>query len=289
MRFDPGKAWPHPVLRPPSYGDDYPQAEFEVEIEVSKINNNSAIEVDAVFELSDERLLDLISSKAAHYCLLVKAPKAHFRDLIESSGQHVNKVYSRGELSGRVEFLPFVISTKELFSFKSNGWHNDFAGRDFNIPSGAVLAEDVPKDYWIDTAQEAPIGSIFGTRTSPDLPDGRWRCVLSEEERVWIEMSNLDSTKYVTARDNANNRPESQYLMNGLYLPALIAVLNEVDKSPSDFQDYRWFDSLNRRLEELDCRPLGEVGADRLIDAQKILDSPFTKMPLIADTEMDAS
>ena len=289
MRFDPGKAWPHPVLRPPQYGDDYPHAEFEVEIEVRKINNNSAIEVNAVFELSDGKLLDLICSKAAYYVLLVKAPRAHFRDLIESHDHHVHKTYSKGELSGRVEFLPFVICSQALISFNSNGWHEIYAGQSFNIPSGAVLAEDVPKDYWIDIAEESPIGSIFGTRPNTNLPDGRWRCELNEEDRVWIEMSDVDSSSYSDARDRANNRPESQYLMNGLYLPALITVLNEVDSSPSDYQDYRWYDSLNRRLEELDCRLLGADAADRLVDAQKILDSPFAKMPLIAGSEMDDS
>ena len=264
-----------------------PYAEFEVEIEVKKINNNSAIEVDAEFELSDGTILDLISTKAAHYVLLIKAPKAHFRDLIESHDHHVNKVYSKGELSGRVEFLPFVICSNELNSYESNCWHEVYDGRSFNIPAGAVLAEDVPKDYWIDNAEEAAIGSIFGTRPNSDLPDGRWRCVLDDENRVWIEMSFADSSRYSNARDRANNTPESQYLMNGLYLPALITVLNEADMSPIDYREYRWFDSLNRRLEELDCQLLGAEAADRLIDAQKILDSPFAKMPLIADSEMD--
>ena len=56
MKFDPGKAWPHPVLRPPSYGDDYPQAEFEVEIEVKRIkgallHDSTAARVVALFQL----------------------------------------------------------------------------------------------------------------------------------------------------------------------------------------------------------------------------------------------
>ena len=52
MRFDPGKAWPHPVLRPSSYGDDYPQGEFEVETEVVRVKGSTAVEVYASFELS---------------------------------------------------------------------------------------------------------------------------------------------------------------------------------------------------------------------------------------------
>ena len=53
-------------------------------------------------------------------------------------------------------------------------------------------------------------------------------------------MSDDDSIRYQAARERANNRPEGQYLMNGLYLPALTAVLNEVDRSVEDFQDCRW-------------------------------------------------
>ena len=51
MRFDPGKAWPHPVLGPPSYGDDYPHAEFEVEREVERAQGSTSVEVTAEFEL----------------------------------------------------------------------------------------------------------------------------------------------------------------------------------------------------------------------------------------------
>ena len=55
MRFDAGKAWPHPVLRPPSYGDDYPHAEFEVEIEIKRITGSTAIEVAAEFQTQRSR------------------------------------------------------------------------------------------------------------------------------------------------------------------------------------------------------------------------------------------
>ena len=67
MRFDPGKAWPHPVLRPPSYGDDYPQAEFQVEIEVKRVKGSTAVEVHADFELSDPSLLRLIKQDKARF------------------------------------------------------------------------------------------------------------------------------------------------------------------------------------------------------------------------------
>ena len=102
-------------------------------------------------------------------------------------------------------------------------------------------------------------------------------------------MSSLDARQYQTARVQANNQPEGQYLMNGLYLPAVIALLNEVDQNAEDYQDYRWFTSLDQRLEAVGCRPLGNNSSNRLVDAQKILDSPFPRMPLIARAGMDGS
>lgn len=284
MKFDPGKAWPHPVLRPHSYGDDYPRAEFEVEIEVKRVKGSTAVEVDVEFELSDPDLLQLVEEGSGRYVLLIRASRTHFRDLIESTEPHITKRFSGGELSGRVEFAPFLVCTRELSGFRAVGWHSDFAGRTFDIVTGAVLAEDVPKDYWVDTADEAPLGSIFGHESQRNVPDGRWQCRL-DDDRVWIVMSEADANLYTTARNRANNQPEGQYLMNGLYLPALLAVLKDADQNPEDYRDFRWFASLDQRLDAVGCKPLGSKDADRLVDAQKVLDSPFPKMPVIAQGE----
>ena len=286
MRFDPGKAWPHPVLRPPSYGDDYPRAEFEVEIDVQRAEGSTSIEITAEFELSDPDLLRLVEEGVAQYVLLIRASKTHFREMISSGVQHMEARFSGGELSGRVEFVPFLISTGQLQGFRAEGWHPDFSGRTFDISPGSVLAEDVPKDYWVDTADEAPLGSIFEHRLDSTLPDGRWELDLAGD-RVGIVMSKSDAQKYTDARKQVNNRPESQYLMNGLYLPALIAVLNEADGNADDYSDYRWFASLDHRLATVECKRLGDTNTSRWADAQKILEMPFTKMPLIVEAGAD--
>lgn len=288
MKFDPGKAWPHPVLRPPSYGDDYPRAEFEVEIEVKRTIQSTAVEVDAYFELSEPSLLELLKQNKAQFALLICSSQTRCRELLKSSRPNIKHSFPAGSLSGRVEFAPFLVCIEALTDFQAGGWHSDFAGRKFDIEPGAVLAEDVPKDYWIDTADEAPLGSIFGHRSSPNIADGRWEYQLAED-RIYIVMSDTDSRQYGIAREQVGNQPEGQYLMNGLYLPALIAVLNEVDQDPDDYRDYRWFASLDQRLEAVECPPLGENSSNRSIDAQKILDSPFLRMPLIARAGMDDS
>ena len=199
MRFDQSKAWPHPVLRPLSYGDDYPHAEFEVEIEVSRGQGSVAVEVEADFQLSDPDLLRLVDEGSGQYVLLIKASKTHFRGLIRSDVPHMQEIFTAGDLSGRVEFAPFLVCTRALTGFRAEGWHPDFNGRRFHIAAGSVLAEDERKEYWVDTADEAPLGSIFAHKLGPDLSDGRWEYDLVED-RIWIVMSKDDSTRFPSGK-----------------------------------------------------------------------------------------
>lgn len=126
MRFDPAKAWPHPVLRPPSYGDDYPKAEFEVDIEVRRVKRSTAVQVNAIFELSDPDLLNLVAQGAARYVLLIKASQTHFRDAIETAEKEISSTFPTGALSGRTEFAPFVICTEHVARFVSNNLASGF-------------------------------------------------------------------------------------------------------------------------------------------------------------------
>ena len=281
MRIDPGKGWPYPVLRPPEYGDDYPKAEFEVDIELKLARGSVAVDMTAEFDLSDPDLLQLVQRSAAEYVLLVKSSKTHFRRAFCSAKPRIEESF-RGELSGRVEFSSFLVCVESQSDFVARGWHPDFAGLSFDLMPGFVLAEDKPKEYWIDAADEAPISTIFEQRPGGKR-DGLWECVL-DGHRVQIQLSDADSKCFQSAREQVNNTPAAQYLMNGLFLPVLIHVLNEADKNPDDYSEYRWFDSLDNRLEALELKSLGSDQADRAIDAQKVLESPFVKMPMIAET-----
>ena len=284
MRFDPGKAWPHPVLRPPSYGDDYPDAEFQVEVEIRRTQRSTAVEMEADFVLSDPDLLSLVRDARAQYSLLIRAPKTHYRALLQSSDTTITSSIGAGVVSGRVDIQPFLTCTETLDDFRAQGWHKDYANRAFRVLPGTVLAEDVPKIYWIEPADEAPLGAIFEHRSRPHIPDGQWHCEF-EDDRIGIAMSVDDSRRYSVVRERVNRTSEGQYLMNGLYLPALVYVLSVADRDHDEYSDRRWFSALDQRLESLGCKPLGTESSDRLVDAQKILEAPFGKMPIIVQAE----
>ena len=76
-------------------------------------------------------------------------------------------------------------------------------------------------------------------------------------------------------------------MINSIYLPALIHVLSEADQSEREYSGYRWFSTLDQKLGELGCPPLGRGAPDRLADAQKLLNSPLGRLPQFADSDSE--
>lgn len=57
-----------------------------------------------------------------------------------------------------------------------------------------------------------------------------------------------------------------------------------VDADRSECESYRWFETIATRLNDLDgCRPIGDPNADRLMDAQRILEAPFRRLPVLRE------
>ena len=283
MRFESNKAWPHPVLRPKSAGDDYLRAEFEVDIRLERVPRTSVAKMTARFELSDADLLQLVTNGQAEFSVLIRAPRTQFRGAERTSESTIEREFEAGKLAGRVDISSFLIATGDLIDFRANGWHRDFDNLTFNISAGSVLAEDTPYSYWIDTLDDKPAGSIFQLESREGIESGAWSYDL-RRDLVYILMSPPDYARFTEARTRVAGSPEAQNIMNGLYLPALIAVLFSADRDTEQFEHTRWFASLRQRLIDIGAKTLGDQEADRATDAQKLLGLPFDRMPSLGQT-----
>ena len=281
MTFDPQKLYPYPVLRPQS--EDYPLAEFQVTMKVERVEQTTALTVEAEFMLSDPDLLSLVEQDRACYVLQIRAPQTYFRSALYDTKSHITKDFSQGLIAGRTEFSPYLVATDHIREFRASGWHSDYAEMSFGIEPGMVLAVDQHEEYTIDTAEEAPLGSIFQLFENSRLSGDLWR-IDHGSDRVTIEMSPQDHARFTAARESVNNRPDAAYIMNSVYLPALIWVLQEGDNDSEEFNDKRWFRSLNARLESRNLPKIGEK-SNRLVDAQTLLEYPFAKLPLLAEQD----
>ena len=275
MKYDPGKAYLYPVLRPGGEDRDYPHAEFEAELNVERIEGQTAVRASASFALSAPDLLALVGEGVAKYVLLVRAPASHHRSAHTSPGPEITAKFGDGELAGRTEVRGLLVAVKDLQDFRADGWNPDYEGMSFDIGAGSVLAEDEPKEYWIDNAEEADIGSFFDVVPDEknELGNGQWRCDL-HDDKVHLRMSVDDFRSFKKARKRVNEMGEALYVMNGVYLPALVYALQQADATGDDYAHCRWYRSLNARLAELRLPELGD-GANRLADAQRLLEEPF--------------
>lgn len=280
--FDPQKSYLYPVLRPQS--DDYPKAEFEVTVNVDRIENTTALVVEADFMLSDPDLLNLVEQGSARYVLQVRSPKTYYRSSFSTGENHIRADFPNGRLAERTEFSPFLVATKPIHDFRASGWHEDYAGMSFAIETGSVLAVDQHVEYTIDVTEEGDVGSIFELVETGKIPDGMWG-IDHGNDRVHIEMSPQDCARFKVARESANNRPEAAYIMNSIYLPALIWLLVEGDKDNEELSDRRWFRALDACLSRKGLPLLG-MKSDRVKDAQQLLEYPFHKLPFLSDQDV---
>lgn len=279
MKFAIAKSYPHPVLRIGS--SDYIDTEFEMEFSVERIQSTTAIEINAKFILTDPYLRQQIKTENAEYLLLVRCNTTFFRQEFRATEPNLNNVFTSGLLAGRTEFSPFIVSKNRIIGFRSDNWNSDYDNLSFNIEPGSVFATAPPEIFWIDTADETQVGSIFESLPSDAIPTGYWDCFL-ESDRIQLRMAKTDFQLFLKARKEKLNTPDAEYIMNSIYLPALIWVLMDTDANfeDSNYDTWRWFSSLNQKLEESQIPPLGK-NSNRLADAQKLLSAPFSRLPFL--------
>lgn len=215
MKYDPGKAFPHPVLRPDS--SDYQGSEFEVDIDLTRVEGSTALQLTADFVMSDPDLLALIEAEQAEYLLVMKCSTTHQRIAYRTREPSISEHVSAGTVSGRVELAPFVVAIQSISEFRAEGWHSDWmAAAPIPLSPGAVLALDWPKEYYVDNAEEADIGSFLVARPSEQVDDGQWQCEV-DGKRVEILMSPEDHRRFLALRANAPHSSETVAIWNGLY------------------------------------------------------------------------
>ena len=285
MKYVKSKSWPWPVLRQGS--SDYKRSAFECSPVLSKIEGTTQLHVEADFYLGDRNLDDLISKGYARYALLVSSSTTHFREYRESTEPRIEWYAEDGRLADRVELTPFVVAHRRIDNFKASNWHEDYANRSFCIEPGSVLAIDVPVTYWVAAADETPISSVFQVAAEDDVSPGTWRCDWKrDQDLVTILLHPADFERFQDARSRAAASQTAAYILNGIYLPALAWLLTEADQAEQDdLSGSRWFEALTAALARVDCHPLGEPDANRLVDAQKILRQPFGRLPLLEHQE----
>lgn len=279
MRYDPNKTWPYPVLRGNETDGDYPRHAFEVESWLKIDSRNGSVVVRSEFMLGHQGIGRLIEKQQAQYVLVVRSPTTHYREEFASFAPEIEHTFAPDTLGGRVELIGFIVARKPILNLSLEGWNTEYRSKEYSVNESAILAIDEPRFKWPDQIGDRPLQSIFKLRSVKKMEGLMWRCNL-ERERIYLELPETVAKRFSSAHAIAEANPRAlSEIMNGVYLPALIHVLELGDRDAADdnahgYVDRRWFNALNETLDRHNLPRFGE-GQDRASDAQTILLEPF--------------
>ena len=247
MRYEPNKAFPHPVLRPLIDGGqsaDFPRYGFQTVVEPEVSQDGAYIELRIVFEVKHPDIVSAIELGRAEYAVLIYCNSTYYRMYVGSSKPEFTVKITAGDVDRSVELRPSVVVINGLDRYVPSGLHEELSGRTFQVQAGGLLAQDFAVDFPASREFLRPITSIFQITPDPQQPIGKFDIRVGDP--VLIIVNPEDNSKLAAARRSGDKRPA---VMNAVYLPAVMALLSEAVRLEDDTSGDRWFEIVQYKTE----------------------------------------
>jgi hypothetical protein len=269
MRLTDYTKFPHPVLGP--FTGDYLEGEFSVEFEVSENLKSGSLSLRYSAVLTHPDIEGLITGGGAVLGCLVRCGDTFYNELRTCSYPHGSIDFLPGALLNKVTLRPVVWLADDLQEWSPEALHSEFPSP-ITMRFGDIVAVGAASEISVGQAKLASIESIFELNKSLELEEGEI-CVDLEGDRVSILVAPGVFCIIELLREQELGFP---VVMNSVYLPAVMEVLDRLQEDLSSYRERRWFLPFKER-----CRDKGvehEVGASILEGAQKLLDLPALKL-----------
>lgn len=274
MRYQPNKAFPHPVLRPvddDSDAGDFPDFDFQTSVSIALDEEAGQIRLETEFEVQQSDIVRAVRDGQAVYSLLVVCPTTFYRSHFTSETPVLETRIEFGDVEQQVELRPSVVAVCPISDYRPADLHPELVGRAFRLDLGGVLAQDYSSHFPAGREFLQPITSIFQMLPDPKQPSGQLDIIVGDP--VQIRINNKDNAQRLAAKRTARGRAS---LMSSVYLPAVMNLLAEAVRLNEDASDSRWFKGVQYRLADvgIDFDELCDGRATLWHAAQAILKFP---------------
>jgi len=269
MRLNLATKFPHPVLQ--ANTSDFSTGEFTVEVAVSENIDSGALLVHLKTTLSQPDLARLVSNEEAKIVVFVECLRTYYNRVHDIGIGSDTLSFTKGELLGTVKIRPYVIASKKVKNFQSNALHPELQNRGWVFAPADILG--VAPDYSINVGLDklAPIESIFSLSISDEVTEGETKLSL-ESEKIVILADKRTCEGLNRMRSDGLGKVT---LLNGVYLPVIMSVLEALRTDQDLYSQYRWHRVFEARCEHLD---INTSEPKLLEDAQKLLRSPLGRL-----------
>lgn len=241
------QAYPYPVLTSEEgSGADYRDSAFQCSLGVvGPIDENQKFRLEYSFLLSNNEISTLIENDEASFALEISCTETLKREIkfLQRFGE---LELDASELYGKVSFTPVIVVRKQGLKFTSVDLNEEFAGANFTLNMGDIIAIDDPWLKYIEFNNLA-FDTLVRVETEDGLAPLEYR-IDPSPSFVTIWMGKELRELWNKIRADKNHKPA---LMMSIYKDVIYMAVEDLIKN-SDADSQQWAKSLQRTLLELD-------------------------------------
>ena len=261
-------SYPYPVLQ--EGNDDYIQSSYLVDYDV--VTQFGELKVDVTFQLKNEGIQYLITSKAAINMIHIECPQTSFRRVYKTIEKKLHITIPTNQLRGKVLVHAFIVAQKPIPDYTNdllNEWYKEMVIQ-FEKGNFIAIGNAIEMTLYEDNTEFLNLPSIVHIKKS----------MSNEFMEVDIHSNNivisLPAYEYEQYAANANSRLKNTVL-SMVIIPCLTQVFSQMNESKDDLEEYTWYQVLEKIFADNHYR-LEDVGTDRLSAlkaAQLVLRKPI--------------
>ena len=277
MRFSEETRYPHPVLAHDT--GDFNAGEFDMAFTLSEDIATGALSIQHETTLTEDGIRQLVETGRASVGCFVRCADTYHTELRTLAWPSGRTDFTAGVLLNRVSLRPIVWLNDKLSGWDPGTIHLEFSPP-VDLSRGDIIAIGEEHIISVGQAKLAPIESIFELDRSPDIPEGTLQVEL-ERDRITILAGEKTHETIMLLREQKAGKP---VVMNAVYLPAVMEVLDALQSGADQYEPWRWHAPFTARCDARGVDPKTDTSI--LESAQKLLDSPASGLDqLVAEAD----
>ncbi len=265
MRFTDEARFPHPVLGPLT--GDFTSGELDVSFTIHEDLETGALILEHRISLTEPGIRGLVKTNRAAAGCFVRCNDTYHTELRRLAWPNGRSDFPAGALLNRVSLRPIVWLDDGLDGWDPGTIHPEFEPP-VSLVKGDIIAIGDESVISVGQAKFAPIESIFELVRSSDVSEGRIQVEL-DRDRITILVAPKTHETISLLRGQAKGRP---VVMNAVYLPAVMEVLDGLRVDPEQYNGWRWYQPFTAKCDAKGIDPA--IATSILENAQTLLDGP---------------
>jgi hypothetical protein len=233
MRITEKTRFPHPVLSPNT--GDYISGEFSMEVQVMENRSTGSVTLEHTITLTEPNIRTLIESNKASVGCFIKCGDTFFTELRAMAWPSGVSDFQPGLLLNRVTFQPIIWLKTDIPEWDAETIHPEFQSP-VSLNAGEILALGEQLVISVGQAKLKPIESIFDLVKSEELSDGEFK-IEPNDEKISIQVPTNTFNTIALLRKQKEGKA---ILLNAVYLPAVMEVLDILRQGEDEYESYRW-------------------------------------------------